>query len=398
MPNDTSHLLPGQKGRDYHFVRNGGQVYVVYNVDEPGMPNFRISFKIDPHDYDAYGIKAGDVPTINNATFKNFQHLGNASEIVQNGTDKPFDQYLHHLQELNGNVSWLNNKEFLGVMLQGFMEGWDATETQQALSQTKWYDNRTQTQRDWALNLSKADRGAAVKGITGQMEEALRQLYGPDFVLKDTGIDKKTFSDIAQNIASGKFGTADEGFQLWQQRMRNRAEQVEGTPAWIAKEQQQEQQNQFNNRPEDMFQQIQTQAHSYLGPQGIPDSSTLQGWANRLVTGKASEADWTQYLEKQSHALYPWLNPGEQWQDRAASYKNIAEQQLGAPLNWNDKLLANLGAKDANGAPNGAALTFDDFTKAVRSDGRFWQSSTGAQETYGLFDFLNSHFNGSGAA
>lgn len=397
MPNN-SHLLPGQQGRDYHFVRFGGQVYVVYTVDEPGMPHFRISLKIDPKEYDAYGIKASNVPQVNHATFRNFQHLGLASEIIQNGDDKPFDQYLRHLRELNGNVSWLNNKEFIGTMLEGYLKGWDATETQQALTQTKWYQQRTQTQRDWALNMSHGDRKAATSGVVAQMQEELRNLYGADWKLHDTGLNQKKFDQIAQNIASGKFGTVDEGFQLWSQRMRDTAEKVEGTPAWIAREQEKEQQNQFLNRPEDMFQTIKTQAQSYLGPTGMPDQGTLKNWADRLVTAKASEADWTQYLEKQSKALYPWLNPGEMWQDRASSYKNIAEQNLGSPLNWDDKLLANLGARDANGVPNGSALSYDEFAKAVRSDGRFWTGATAAKETYGLFDFLNSKFNGQGAA
>jgi len=169
MPDRTSHLLPGVKGKDYHFVRYGGQIYVVYNVDVAGMPHFRMSFKIDPKEYDAYGITPSKVGTVNKATFQNFQHAGSASEIIQNGDAHPFDQYLRHLQELNGNVSWLNDKQFLGTMLEGWFKGWDATETQQALTQTKWYQSRTQTQRDWALNMSRGDRNAAVSGVVAQM-------------------------------------------------------------------------------------------------------------------------------------------------------------------------------------------------------------------------------------
>lgn len=396
MPGTTNHILPGVKGKDYHFVKNGGQVYVIYDVQQPGIPHFKMSFKIDPRDYDAYGISPGQVNVVNNATFKNFQHVGNASEIILNGTDHPFDQYLQHLKEINGGVSWLNDKTFVGTMLEGYLKGWTSTETQQALQGTQWFQNRTQTQRDWALNLSRADRNAAVKGVVAQMQDQLKQLYGPGWTLKDANLNQKQLEQLAQNIASGKFGTVDEGFQLWSQHAQNHAEQIQGTPAWIAAEQQQEQINQFNNRPEDMFQQIKQQSEQWLGPNGTPDVGTLQSWANKLVVGTSSSADWEQYLQKQASSLYPWLNPGETWQDRASSYKNIAEQQLDGPVNWNDKLLSNLGQMDANGKATGGAMSYDDFTKAVRSDGRFWQGSTAANETYSLFNRLNATFNGQG--
>lgn len=395
MP-DNSHLLPGVKGKDYHFVRYGGNVYVVYNVSEQGLPNFRISFKIEPKDYDAYGIQPSNVGTVNGSTFQSFQHLGLASEIIRNADEHPFDQYLRDLKRLNGNVSWLDNKEFLGVMLEGFMKGWDSTQTQQALTQTNWYQSRTQTQRDW-IQLSRADRKAAVEGINAQMTEELRNLYGPDYALKDTGLNQKRFDQIAQRIASGALGTADEGFQLWGQRMRDRAEKVEGTPAWIAREQQLEQTNQFNNRPENMFETIKDQAYAFLGPQGRPDNATLKRWADSLVVGRVSEADWQQYLQRQARSLYPWLDPGESWQDRAATYKNIAEQDLGRPVNWDDALLGKIGQTDAEGKSTGLATSFDDFRQQVRSDGRFLQSSVAAQEFNGLFNKINATFNGSGA-
>jgi len=389
-------LLPGVKGKDYHFVRYGGGIYVIYNVAVQGLPGFRISFRVDPKDYGAYGIEPKNIGTVNKSTFSSFQHLGLASEIVVNGIGHPWVQYLKHLQDLNGNVSWLNDRQFLSTMLEGFFKGWDSTETQQALTQTSWYQQRTQTQRDWALNLSKGDRGAAVDGVVAQMQEQLRTLYGPDYALKDTGLTTNKLRQVAQNIASGKFGTLTEGFQLWSQRIRDKAEKVEGTPAWMQREQQIEDTRAFFNRPENAFQQLKEQSQAWLGPSGMLDDSTLKRWADNLVTQKVSEADWTQYIEKQAKALYPWLNPGETWQDRASSYKQIAERNLGAPVNWDDPLLAKLGGMDANGSPTGAAMTFDEYQKAVRSDGRFWQGATAANETYALWNRLNATFNGAG--
>ena len=391
-----SNLLPGVKGSDYHFVKFGGQIYVVYGVSGPGMPNFRISFKLDPKDYKAYGVDPKNVNAVNSATFSNFQHLGLASDIILNGTDHPWTQFLQGLQK-DYNASWLNDKQFLGTMLQGFFDGWSADQTQQRLTQTKWYQTRTSTQRDW-VSLGRADKNAAVSGVLAQMDEQLRTLYGPDYALKDTGLTQKKLNSIAQNIASGQFGTLEEGFQVWTQKQRDKAEKVDGTPAWMAREQQIEAARAFSNRPEDAFQQLKTQSQAWLGPHGTLDDSTLKNWADRLVTQKSSQADWEQFIQKQASALYPWLNPGETWQDRASSYKQIAEKNLGGPVNWDDPLLAKLGGMDTNGTPTGAAMTFDEYQKAVRSDGRFWQGSQAANETYSLFNHLNSVFNGSGAA
>lgn len=397
MPNTQGSLLPGVQGRDYHFVKVGGQIYVVYGLPIAGTGAMRISFKIDAKDYDAYGIKPADIGPLSPKAFQNVQHLGNASDIVINGTDHPFTQYLRHLQDINGHVSWLHNREFMGVMLQGFADGWSQTEVQQKLTTTKWYQSRTQTQRNWDLNMSKGDQKAATSGVISQMREQLRALYGPNYNLADAGVTQKQLQKMADNIASGQWGTVDEGFQLWTQKARNKAEKVEGTPAWIAQEQQLEDQKNFLNRPEDMLQKLKDQSYQALGPQGQPDVGTLKNWAKRLVTGDSSEADWTQYVQKQAKALYPWLDPGQTWQDSATSYKNILEQQLGVEAKWEDPLLAKLGATDANGVPTGAAMSFGDFTKAVRGDSRFWQSPTAANDTYSLFNRINQTFNGAGA-
>jgi hypothetical protein len=91
------------------------------------------------------------------------------------------------------------------------------------------------------------------------------------------------------------------------------------------------------------------------------------------------------------------LVPAREIAERQQIPLRFLEQQLGVEAKWEDPLLSKLGAVDANGVPNGAAMSFGDFTKAVRTDPRFWQSPTAANDTYGLFNKINQTFNGRGA-
>lgn len=395
MPVDPKgKLLPGELGKDYVLRTVGGVVYAIYTVPLGGGKTMMTSYKISKEEYQAYGVDPKQIKSIPASSFQNVQHLGNASEIILNGTDNPWVQYLDHLQEVNGNVSWLHSKEFMGTMLEGYLEGWSSEETQQALKQTKWYENKTQTQRSWVLDQSKADQNASINSVLTEMKDQLTSLYGADVTWGKAGIEPKELKALALKIASGTFGTAQEGLQIWYSRAAKVARKTEGTIAWMTWEQQSEQQKQFANRPEEMFQTLKDQAYQWLGPQGQLDNATLKNWSDRLVTQKSSQADWEQYLQKQTQDLYPYLSTGETWQDRASSYKKIAEDNIGAPVQWGDKLLSDLGAAAKDGKPTGKAMSYQDFTSAVRSDGRFWQGPVAAEDTYGLFNKLNSTFNG----
>lgn len=169
---------------------------------------------------------------------------------------------------------------------------------------------------------------------------------------------------------------------------------MEGTPAWMAGEQELEAQRAFLNRPEDMLEQIKQQALFWLGPRGVPDDATLQRWATDLVSQVKSDADWQQFLQNQAQALYPWLGPNEGWQDRAASYKQIVESTWGSPIGWDHEILSHLGQADANGGFTGSAMPFDEFEKLVRSKPEFWHGPVARQEGVDLVRYFNEIFRG----
>src|SRR5262245_41144969 len=125
------------------------------------------------------------------------------------------------------------------------------------------------------------------------MTEAVAKLYGEAYTLDEApGLNLNRLKKEAENIASGKYGDPSEGFEIWLAQERNRVEQIEGTQAWIERQQEIEDRNQFLNRPEEMYEQLRQDAMQWLGPGSLPDSDVLRDWSERLVAGTASQADW----------------------------------------------------------------------------------------------------------
>ena len=394
-PQTNQSLVPGVKGQDYRYVRFGNKVYIVYETKLPNGKAIRMSWLVSPKDYKAYGINAAQLPQISSGQHKSLAFFGNVTEI-QNGPpgEHPFQTYLKKLRELNGNVSWMSDRQFMEIMLMGYAEGWSSSELEQRLTQTKWYQSRTAAERSWEMDTSKQDRNTTVKTWNQRLTDAVQDLLGPNTTLKEAGYTSKDLQAAALNIASGKWGDPSEGFELWISQERDKLQKVEGTTAWMERQTELEEQRGFMNRPEDMYEKIRQEAMAWLGPSAMPDISVLKRWSERLVSEKASDADWEQYLQMQAKALYPWLGPNEMWQDRAASYKRITEEQWGMPIGWDNPVLNNLGQKDSNGVATGAAMPYDDYTKLVRQNDNFWNGSLAKEEGFKLFNFLNSTFNG----
>lgn len=395
MPAVQNDMLPGKQGVDYHFVRFGGKVYVVYRVKLPDGKWINTTWRVEEKDFKALGVNADAVRSISKSAFRALNVFGSASEIAMGDKDvHPFQQYLRKLRELHGDVSWLHNQQFMSVMLMGFAENWSAEELRQRLTQTKWYQNRTNYQRQWEMDTSKADRKAQIDVWGARMKEALQDLYGPDITPEESGFDMTKFKKQIEQVASGKWGSPEDGFAVWLEGARKQAEKIEGTVAWIERQQQLEDQRGFLNRPEDMFEQIRQDAMQWLGPRGLPDRQTLMGWAKDLVSEVRSDGDWQKFLRQQAKALYPWLGPDEMWMDRASVYKSIAEEELGRAVKWNDNLLYEFGGVGPDGAPTGAAMSYDDFTRLVRSKPEWWGGDKAEQEGFELYNYLNETFNG----
>jgi len=384
--------LPGIQGKDYHFISYGGQNFAVYTVQIPGGGMIHMTFRIDKPGFMPHGVH---VQHITNSQFQSLQHMGDISEVTKRGDQRhPFQQYLSHLQELYGNISWMHDKQFLGVMLSGWAKNWSSSEIQQRLTRTSWYQQRTDAQRSW-LTLSTSEKAARTSDLQTQMRDGLMQIYGPN-VDWAKHVSQSDIEREAQNIASGEFGDPATGLQTWLQRRTFDAQGIEGTQAWTDQEQKAQQLNAFKNQPEDIYQQILQQSKQWLGPNATPSDQTLRQWSTDLASGTKAQGDWQQFLQDRTKSLYPYLSPGEDWQSRADAYKNIAEQQLGTPVGYNDPLLQKIGQVDAKGQSTGAPVSSTEFQQIVRQDPRFWQSQTAKQEGFSVLGSLNQMFNGVG--
>lgn len=396
-------LLPGVKGKDYHLVKGPeGKIYAVYRVKLPNGKVIRMTWSIPKSKYKAYGVNPGQVPSIGRQAFKQMQFFGQISEVIRRGDNRhPWQQFLSRLKEQYGPVSFLQNKEFMGVMLMGWFEGWSQAELQQRLSRTEWFKNRTAAQRNWQLNMKKADREAASKNMATQVKVALDELYGAAS-WQNHGINDKLINQWATKIASGELGDPSDGFQVWLYGQKQKAEKIEGTAAWIRAEQEAEDRRDFLSRPDEMVEKLREQAREWLGPKAVPDDTTLRKWATRIVTqqgglhGTDAESEWTRFLQGQARSLYPYLSEGEIWMERASAYKRIAEENLGRPIKWESDLLNNLEGVDKEGSRTGLPRSFDDFQEYVRNRPEFWRGSVANEAGFGLVTYLNENFNGVG--
>jgi hypothetical protein len=384
--------IPGKQGIDYEVVEYNGQHYVVYKTKLPGGALLMDAWKISPKDFKGLNIKT--TKHITRAQFKNLEVFGDFGEIAARGAnEKPLQTWLKGLKETYGSkVSWIQDEEYMATFFAGYLEGLDPGVIQQQLKRTKWYQSRTQAQRVWELDLNRADRKQQVGQMETQVREALQDMYGTLF--NDQGFSDKQIKEWAYNIASGKFGDPSGGFQEWVEDQTNAAEKVEGSNAWISREQSREEQRQFMNRPEDMFEQIRDDALGWLGPGQLPDRETLIKWSQDLVSGVRSESDWEGFMQKTARDLHPWLGPNERWQERASIYKNIVEDELGRSIGFDDKLLKGFGAVDANGQPLNTTMSFDDFSRKIRQTDEWWGSTKAEEEGFELFNYLNNTFNG----
>lgn len=387
-------FLPGSRGQDYTFVRHGGKIYVVYQL-KVGGKTIKLSYRV-PADRVKDMVGSAKVNDISGKAFRSLNYFGTTDDITAAGGDEhPFDGFVRNLREEFGNVSWLHDREVMEIFMMGHLEGLDSTAILNRVKQTDWYEGRTDRQREWELELSEEQRDVETKSFaTRMLDELQNNILGAGFTMKDLGINAKEFDEQVKRVVSGKLGSPEEGFLIWRTNLFNEAAKLEGSLAWIERDQQATEQNQYMNRPEDMKQRIQEEAFEWLGPRGVPDNEILERWAKRLVTGEASDADWQQFVRNQATNLYPWLGPEERWQERASSYKRIAENLFGKSIGWDHTILDKMSGVDANGAPTGAAADFQAFERAARQTDEFWQGGTANDEAFAGIAKMNSLFQG----
>lgn len=406
-PDVEGDMLPGKQGAQYHLVRYNGKQYVEYVVKVPGSDRrMRGIWRVE--NAEAHGFDPDEGQQLTKQQFKDRQFFGTADEITRrNGGDKnPFKKFVDDLRRRYGGTSYLRNKDVFGILVEGFLENADPGAIEDRIRRTDWYQNRTARQREWELALSKEERGIQVDQMKTRMQSALADIFGPTRNWRNflPGLDGR-LEDVAQKIASGVWDDPAAAFADWQERIKRRAEKIEGTTAWIQRTQRGEEERAFTNRPEDMFERVRAEMVDWLGYKGLlspgnrkrPERNTLWSWANELVNGTKSEADFQQFLRTKAQTLYPYLSPDEKWMERASTYKQQAEEYLGRTLDWNDRLLGDFVKRDEEGNPlqgGKVAMTFSDFEHAVKNDRRFQHSQTAVESASGVADFIARTMSG----
>jgi hypothetical protein len=379
-------ILPGVEGKDYKFIQHQGTYYVVYSVRLLGGGVVRMAWRLTPEMKKKLIGKRKDVPTLTKAQFNKIHTMGVATDIQRGGDDlHPFEKFLRHLRDVYGAVSWLHDRDFVMQLMEGWAEGWSTEEIAQSLRKTRWYQKHTEWQRSWVM-MGKADKQAHIETVISQMRDILEEIYGP-LAPWQNYIKENQLKEWAKKIASGAWGTdPSDGLQIWAQKMRDQARKIEGTVAY-------QEYHAALNKPEDMLAQIRQDAFRWLGP-AVPDMETLKRWADDLVSGKRSEADWQKYMQRQAQNLYPFLGPYETWQDRAAPYKEILERTLGKPVSWEHPLLQEIGVRDDDGNYTGATMNMYEFERVVRRSPEFWTGEVAAREGWDLLAYLMDAFLG----
>jgi hypothetical protein len=387
-------FLPGTRGKDYTFVKHGGNIYVVYTM-KVGGKTIRLSYRV-PADRVKDMVGSAKVNDIGGKAFRQLNFFGTTEDITAAGGDEhPFEGFVRNLREEFGNVSWLHDREVMEIFMMGHLEGMDSTAILNRVKQTDWYQGRTDRQREWELEISDEQKQVELEAFrTRMLDELQNGILGAGFTMKDLGINAKEFEEQVKRVTSGKLGNPEEGYLIWRTDLFNKAAKLEGTLAWIERDQQAADQNAHMNKPEEMRQRIGEEAFEWLGPRGVPDNEILQKWADRLVSGERSDADWQQFLRNQATNLYPFLGPEERWQERASTYKRIAENLFGKTIGWDHAVLDQMAGTDTNGAPTGAAADFGAYEKAIRQTDEFWQGPVANDEAFAGIAKMNSLFNG----
>ena len=394
-------LLPGERGRHYKLVRFDGETWVVFSKRFHGV-NIKGAWRIKPGDMEKHGFEEGAGRQITRDEFERLQVFGTTDEIVRRrgGNKDPFEKFFDDLSDsYPEGASILRNRESLGVLLSGFLEGQDQSLIEARLRKTEWYQNRTSYEREWEMVRTEEEREQILKRTSGNIRLALDELFGTVNWRKH--VDEKDVDNFALKIASGRWDEPGQAFEFLTQRLRKRAERIEGTAAWMERQQREAEQRQFGQRPDEVFEQLRSDAIQWLGYDGKPDEATLRAWAEDLAFSRKPEAAWKQYLRQTKKQLYRYLDPDTPFMDFASAYKSRAEEILGTQVSWQDPLLKNFVAKDETGKPiDGGKTAMDmwDFERRVRKDDRFYTSRVGEEEGFRLYNLLDNTFTGKGAA
>ena len=396
--------LPGKLGVDYQLVQRNGQYYVVYSVavkGPSGKRTIQLAWGVSKEQAKTLGLSLGKARQLTAGEWKNVQNFGPVTEILDKGLEgeHPLQTYMRKLYDLFGRkASWVQDKEVLEIYLMAWAEGWSDADLYSALKRTNWYQTRTDAQRTWEMDTTRAQKKKNIELLTTRLKNDIMDLWGPTFDWTKIGISNSQIAKMAEDIASGKYGDPEAGYEIVMDDLKREAEKVEGTNAWIDYQQSIQDQNDFLNEPENMLWNITQQALQWLGPSSkdspLLSQGTLEQWAKDLVSGAKSDADWQTFLQQTAQTLYPWLPANTPWQQAVDPYRALAEQVWGRPVPWESPVLQKLTRMDANGTSTGTLMDFGDWETLLRGEPEFWTGPVAEDEGWEFLARLDNIFHG----
>ena len=373
-------LLDGGK-----LIRGPKGTYAYVYTYKIGGQNFRVAIDLgkDPDKLSRYGLNANDARRLTKGQMKRIEKIGDAEEVaphIRRGDKDVFDSLVRYLNNQYEGQSILRDKEVMATVIANSMFGWSAGEFENQLRNTKWWKNTEAYQRDWQTTMSPKARKNAISRTLETVVNDLEDNFGVNWTKYVGGVEQA--KKWAEKIASGVWGEPSAGFEYWRDLMFDRARKIEGTPAWVSWNAEQEDLREYQNRPEELFERLRSESMQYLGQsngQPLLDRATLKDWATRLSTKTATEQDWAAFLRRSMKNLHPYFDENVAFTQQASPYKALYESLMGTTTDWDNKFLRSLQAKDTKGNPTGTPMSLNDFEMTLRdpdANPGAWQEGT----------------------
>jgi len=302
-------------------------------------------------------------PDVFRALYGDF-YWGNIAE-VNITSDDPWDDLKTRVFESYGYVSGIDTPEVKRLVLQAYFEQWDGDEFVSHYRNTEYFNSLGDLQRTWST-LSEAERDYRVRSRAATLADFYRNQYGDNI---EGGLNSEQLLDWARQVESGVL-PVDE----WEFNTRTSASAIEGTPAWITKNETDRAAGEAAVTIENLIGFVEDQWKDWLGTNPMP-ADFASKWGNWLYMNKRSEEELEDRLQQLGSTRWENKPPEIPWSEWASVFKG----QIGSTLELTsvadeDPLLQSLLSQGLQG---------QDMNQAIRSDQRF-------KETTSFRDQMNS--------
>lgn len=339
--------------RGSRLVRIGNQYRVVWNLqDGLGFAWYSVTpehlkqiYETDKPEPDFQFSNQGQFQS----AFGNF-YFGNVAEVSLKA-DTPWDDLKEKIFNQFGYVPGFDEPEIRRLLMEAYFEGWSENQWIVEYRKTNYFNNRTDSQRQWA-GLSDAEKGQRSQEIAVELANNYRDIWGIDIDPRHSDIAR-----AAQEIASGQ-----QLIEEWRFRQRQEAQGQEGTPAYNEARERLREAGEEEVREENLTLFAEQQWNSWVGPVRAP-SNYAERWGKWLALNEKSEADLENYLKGIAQSRWSYKPDDVPWEDWAAPFKSQIRDELElASLDDKDSLLTSILNTD---------LTGQDLIQMIRQDDRF---------------------------